>query len=132
MSELFRLRPAPPVAAWVASASDDDAVLSVLSIGELRAGIERLGRRDRASADALEERLALVLSRFGSRILPVTADIADRWGRLGVPDPVPVIDGLLAATALAHGLTVATRNVQDFMRCGVPVLNPWAHASAGH
>ncbi|WP_295437437.1 PIN domain-containing protein [uncultured Thiodictyon sp.] len=59
------------------------------------------------------------------RVLPITPAIADRWGRLGVPDPLPVIDSLLAATALVHGLTLVTRNVGDMQRTGVPVFNPF-------
>jgi toxin FitB len=109
----------------VSSVVDDDVVLSVLSIGELRTGIERFARRDPQTAGTLEKRLALVLEWFGGKVLPITVAIADRWGRPGVPDPVPTVDGLLAATALVHGLTVVTRNVQDFARCGAPVIDPW-------
>ncbi len=62
---------------------------------------------------------------MADRILPVTAEIADRWGRLGVPDPLPVVDSLLAATALVHGLTLITRNTSDMVRSGVKLFNPF-------
>ena len=79
------------------------------------------------SPDALESRLAAVVESFAGRLLEVTGPIAERWGRVGAgPEPVPAIDGLIAATALVHELTVVTRNEADFIRCGVPVVNPWA------
>ncbi|MBI5547032.1 MAG: PIN domain-containing protein, partial [Deltaproteobacteria bacterium] len=62
---------------------------------------------------------------YADRLLPITAEIAEEWGRLNVPDPLPVIDGLMAATAKAHGLTLVTRNTVDVARTGVPLLNPF-------
>lgn len=67
-----------------------------------------------------------VVADHGDRVLPVTPEIADVWGRFNVPDTLPVVDSLLAATAHVHGLTVVTRNVRDIARTGVPVLNPFA------
>jgi predicted nucleic acid-binding protein len=105
-----------------------DLAVSVLSLGEVRRGIERLRGRDPRQATSLEGWLHRVSVAFADRILPVTADIADSWGRLGVPDPVPAVDALIAATALVHELTVVTRNERDFLRCGVSVVNPWSDA----
>jgi predicted nucleic acid-binding protein len=77
------------------------------------------------AATALENWLTSVQAAMAGRILPITCAIAERWGRLGVPDPLPVIDGLLAATALEHDLTLVTRNKRDVERTGVRVLSPF-------
>jgi len=98
----------------------------VLVVGEIRSGIERLRRRDPAQADELDRWLEGTNSTYTDRILPVTAEVADEWGRLNVPDPLPVVDGLLAATAKVHDLTLVTRNTTDIARTGVKVLNPFA------
>ena len=112
--------------AWFASVSSERLFLSVLSLGEIRRGVELLRMRDLQRAALLEEWLSGLERDFQERILPVTSEIADLWGRMGIPDPVPVVDGLIAATARAHGLTVVTRNVADFERTGAPVLNPFS------
>ncbi len=98
----------------------------MLVVGEIRQGIERLRRRDRVQAERLEHRLADVLSKMRGRILAITENIVQRWGCINSPDPLPVIDGLLAATALEHGLTLVTRNVRDVKRSGVVLLNPFS------
>jgi hypothetical protein len=100
--------------------------LSVLTAGELQNGIERLRRRDAQSALVLEAWLSKVVDTFEDRILPVDLDVARVWATLGVPDPVPVIDGLLAATARCHGLTMVTRKVPHFRAAGVDVLDPFS------
>ncbi len=110
---------------WFAAVDDQDVCISVLSLGEIRNGVERLRRRDPASARMLASWLEQLAATGADRVLPITAEIADAWGRLGVPDPLPVIDSLLAATALVHGLTLVTRNVGDVERTGVPVFNPF-------
>jgi hypothetical protein len=92
----------------------------------VRQGIERLRRRDPEQAQRLERRMALIKERLTDRILPVSVAVAERWGRNNVPDALPVVDGLLAATALEHGLTLVTRNVRDVERSGVPLLNPFS------
>lgn len=97
-----------------------------MGVGEIRQGIERLRRRDPAQAERLEQRLADVLDMMQGRILPITESIAQKWGSLNSPDPMPVIDGLLAATALEHGLTLVTRNVRDVKRSSVTLLNPFS------
>jgi toxin FitB len=89
-------------------------------------GIERRRRRDPIRARPLEVWLAGLLLNFSSRVLPVTQAIAERWGRLAVPDPLPVVDGLITATAIEHGLTLVTRNVADMERTGVTILDPFS------
>lgn len=106
LSELReQARADPGVARWYAGVRGEELYLSVLVLGEIRNGIERLRRRDPVAAEHLDTWLASVRTGLAGRILPVTNAIADRWGRLGVPDPLPVIDALLAVTALEHDLT---------------------------
>ncbi len=113
------------VLSWMAQQSDDTLFLSVLVIGEIRRGIESIARRDKASARALEAWTNRLIDVHNQRILPITQVIADAWGRMNVPDPLPVIDSLLAATAHVHGLTLVTRNSKDVARTGVATLNPF-------
>ena len=113
------------VRSWFAALDPEAILLSVLTVGEIRRGIESVRRRDPTAARALERWLRQVLTDHSDRILPVDLAVADEWGRLNVPDPLPVIDGLLAATARVHGLTLATRNVKDFARSGADVVNPF-------
>lgn len=112
------------VARWAAG-REDEAWLSVLTVGEIRRGIELRRRRDETSARHLDVWLQGLLGAFESRILPVDARVAEVWGRLNVPDPLPTVDGLLAATALVHDLTFVTRNVKDIAGTGVRLLNPF-------
>jgi len=114
----------PGVQRWSAG-RDDDAYISVLTLGELRRGIELKRRRDPEAAGHLDAWLNVLTSTFAARIIPVDQRVAEQWGHLGVPDPVPAIDGLLAATAMVHGLTLVTRNVSHVAKTGVPVLNPF-------
>jgi predicted nucleic acid-binding protein len=99
---------------------------SALVVGEIRAGIESIRRRDGQSALFLDEWLSRIVSSFADRILPVDLRIAERWGRMSVPDPLPVVDGLLAATALVHDMTLVTRDVHAIERTGVKFLDPWS------
>lgn len=126
VSELRRKRPAPSVTRWLDGVRADELFLSVLVIGELRRGVELLRRKDSGSAERINDWLDELSTRFRDRILPISQPVADRWGRLGVPDPIPAVDALMAATALAHGLTLVTRNVGDFARTGVPLVDPFA------
>jgi toxin FitB len=114
------------VRAWLGSVDDAALHLSVLVLGELRQGVERLRRRAPAAAARLDGWLHELAERYDDRIFPVDARIADRWGRLNVPDPIAAVDGLLAATALVHSLTLVTRNVRDIRRTGVRHLDPFA------
>jgi predicted nucleic acid-binding protein len=113
------------VKAWLASVPADSLYLSVLVVGEIRRGVERLRRRDAPQAAIYEAWLATLDLDYADHIIPITADIAEEWGRLGVPDPIPTADGLMAATARVHGLTLVTRNTADFVRTGVPLVNPF-------
>lgn len=115
----------PNVQAWLESANDGELYLSVLALGEIRKGIEQARSRDPIKARALERWIAKLETIFADRILPVTAEIAERWGRLGAVRPIAAIDGLLAATALVHELVFVTRNVSDVAHTGVDVLNPF-------
>jgi predicted nucleic acid-binding protein len=88
---------------WFDTAVDRDLFTSVLVAGELRRGVELIRRRDRAAGDGLAEWLESLIERFGERLLPIDASAATRWGELNVPDPLPTVDGLLAATAVQAG-----------------------------
>ena len=125
VSEIRKKVPNAAVEAWFDSVSADDLYLSVLVVGEIRQGIERLARSDPAQAEVFEQWLAQLVDTYGDRIMPVTADVAQVWGRLNVPDPVPVVDGLLAATALAQNWTLVTRNGKDVASTGVRLLDPF-------
>lgn len=114
------------VTQWFADVADDAIFTSVLVLGELRRGVELVRRRDEVAATSLERWLDEMAARFPERVLAVDDAVADRWGRLNVPHPVPAIDGLLAATALVHGMTLVTRNVADVASTGVAVIDPFA------
>jgi toxin FitB len=113
------------VARWYESCPADEIFLSALTIGEIRKGIERIRRRDAGSAASIDGWLHRLVAEHHDRIVPIDHEIADEWGRLNVPDPLPVIDGLLAATAKVRGMTLVTRNVGDVERTGVSLLNPF-------
>jgi len=127
VSEYSRRAPNPHVVAWLRSIALEEQFFSVLSLGEIHHGMERLAGGTR------RERLRLWLERdlepvFGDRLLPITAAIAERWARLRVEmrRSVPVIDSLIAATALHHDLRLVTRNERDFTDFpGLIVVNPW-------
>ena len=129
VSELVRKRPHLPVLEWIGEQDEKSLYLSVVTIGEIEKGIARLPASTRRRGLQSWVRRDLV-ARFGERLLAVDIRAATRWGgmsgeseRRGVP--LPVIDSLIAATALVHGLAVVTRNVEDFERCGVACVNPW-------
>ncbi len=126
LSELRRRDPDPRVVEWFSRRPPTALYLSVLTLGELRKGIECLAEGDRKLAllDWLEVELPAF---FAGRILPVDSSVAARWGQLMAQAgrPLPAIDSLLAATTLAHGLSLVTRNLKDFSLPGLVVLNPW-------
>lgn len=115
----------PGVAAWYATVVDEDLCVSVLVLGEIRKGLELLRARDPDQARTLESWLDAVTVAFGERALPVEVAIVNEWGRMNAIRPIPVIDGLLAATAKVHGLTLVTRNETDVSGLGATVLNPF-------
>ena len=115
----------PHVASWFSGVAEDEIFLSVLTIGEIRRGIERIQTRDSKGASALNRWLKAITETFTDRILPVDQAVAEEWGRINVPNPLPVIDSLLAATARIHGLSLVTRNTKDVARTGVDCLNPF-------
>jgi toxin FitB len=115
----------PRVAAWYASIEDEAVYLSVLVLGEIRRGVERIRPNDPAQARALEGWLSQVIKSFGDRILPIDQAVAEAWGRMGAERPLSTIDSLLAATAKVHGMTLVTRNIPHVARLGVDVINPF-------
>jgi toxin FitB len=129
ISEVVRPKPDPRVMEWMNSAEESLLYLSVLTLGEIRKGIAGLVQGKRRTA--LETWLAVDLqSRFAGRIVPIDVAIADRWGLIAGEmkrrgKVLPLIDGLLAATALHHNLTVVSRDVSGFKDTQVQVLNPW-------
>ena len=116
--------------AWFQSIPEEEFFLSVLVLGEVRSGIERIRSRDPVQAQALERWLLDLEVTYGDRIFPITNAIAHRWGRLSAGDPPSVVDCLMAATALENGLTLVTRNTDDVKRTGVKFLNPFDPGSA--
>lgn len=130
ISELVRRKPEPKVTAWVEATDEMLLHLSVLTLGEIRKGI--LSVRDSSRRVALGAWLdSDLVIRFAGRILAIDEAVAERWGQLSAQaelrnSPLPVIDALLAATALQHNLTLVTRNVRDVAATGVPLFNPWS------
>jgi hypothetical protein len=127
VSELRRRKRAEPrVVAWAASIEPLDLFLSAVTLFELHKGALLLRRRDQKQAALLDRWIrTYVLQSFARRILPFDESVAMRCASLHVPDPRPERDAMIAATALVHGLTVATRNVADFAPMGVALLDPW-------
>lgn len=115
----------PGVRRWFESVEDASLFTSVLVIGEIRRGIETVRLRDPIAANALQQWLKRLEDGFRSRILPIDAAIAERWGCLNAQRPLPVVDSLLAATALERGLVLVTRNVRDIGTTGVTWVNPF-------
>lgn len=125
LSEVRRRGCDPRVNAWFRSIPADELFLSVLALGEIRRGVERLRRRDAAQAEVFERWLEGLRSRYGDRIVPIDPEIAEEWGRMGAVDPVAVEDTLMAATAKVRGMVFVTCNVADVERTGVCLLDPW-------
>ncbi|QIM17256.1 type II toxin-antitoxin system VapC family toxin [Leucobacter insecticola] len=119
----MKARPNPRALEWLSLAPD--SCLSVLTLGELERGVYLLGRRYPDRAARISDRLTQLREHYTDRILAVDAAAASRWATLPATRTLPVVDGLLAATALAHGLTIATRNVRDFAGTGVEICNPF-------
>ncbi len=129
LSELVTKQPNVKVVDFVDSLDPDDVYLSVITIGEIVKGIEKLpnSRRKQELHTWLKEDL---LSRFQGKIIPIDEDVIVGWGFLAARaeaagGPMPAIDSLIAATAQANNLTLVTRNVEDFNASGVEIVNPW-------
>lgn len=125
LSETRRTRADTGVMAFLAAAHAADLFLSVLTLGELRKGVEAKRRTDPAAADRLEGWVADIETTFADRVLPIDGAIARLWGELSALRSVPVIDTLIAATAITHSLTLVTRNIRDVASTEVTLLNPW-------
>jgi predicted nucleic acid-binding protein len=129
ISEVVRIAPEPRVTAWIDAMDESLLYLSVLTFGEIRKGLAALSQGKRRTQ--LETWLDVQLrARFSGRILSVDSHVADRWGWLAAAakragKALSVVDGLIAATALHHNLTIVSRNITDFAHLHVPVLNPW-------
>ena len=126
LSETRKRQAATGVTDWIAATPPELLHVSVLTLGEIEHGIVRIrGRGDHEQAVGLERWLREVELGFADRILPITLPVASAWGRQQHSQPLPVIDGLIAATAKVNGLTVVTRNAKDFERSGVQVVSPF-------
>lgn len=115
------------VRGWVDAVGDVELHLSVMTLGEIRTGIDRLRSHDAHQAEVFGRWLRELRTRFAGRILPVDARVADRWGHLIATASRNTVDSLIAATAHVHDLTVVTRNTKDFQDCEVALLNPWEY-----
>jgi toxin FitB len=129
VSEWVRPRPNAGVVSWLSQTDEDLIFLSVCTLAELRFGVARMpqGRRRRQLDDWLSNEIPM---RFDGRIIGVDVAVADAWGVIhargkAVGRSIDVMDGLIAATAEVHGMTVVTRDVEDFKAAGTPLLNPW-------
>jgi toxin FitB len=130
VSEWTKARPDPGVIGWLADADEDRVFVSVITLAELRHGVERLaaGRRRKRLNEWIEHEL---LSRFDQRILPIDPATAEAWGRIvahreALGRPIGAMDAFIAATAQVHKLTLATRNQADFQSSVDSIVNPWS------
>ena len=121
-----RERAHPNVAKWVAQTPVKEIGTSVVVLAEIRRGIELKRRYDPDQADRFDQWFSQMRTRLGDRVLPIDEPVAEAWALLSVPDPLPLIDGLMAATAKVHDLTLVTRNIADIARTGVAILDPFA------
>jgi hypothetical protein len=121
-----RDRAHPSVIRWVARTPVEEIGTSVLVLGEIRRGIELKRRSDPEQAKSLDRWFAKMRTRLGDRVLPIDEPVAEAWALLAIPNPLPLIDGLLAATAKVHALTLVTRNVADIAVAGVSLLDPFS------
>jgi predicted nucleic acid-binding protein len=129
VSETMRKRPSAVVLDWVAAQVTEWVFISAVTLGELRRGALLLGEGKKRNALLLWIETG-IKADFADRILPVDIAVMERWAELQIATQragrrLPLMDSLLAATALAHGLTLATRNLADFQAAGVPLLDPW-------
>lgn len=111
---------------WLSSVDVEDLYVSVLVIGEIRLGIELLRKRDPLQAGMLESWLGDLHRHYADRTLPITAEVAEKWGEINAQNPLPTGDSLMAATAIVRDMTFVTRNTPDVERTGVQLLNPFS------
>ncbi|MCX7365267.1 MAG: type II toxin-antitoxin system VapC family toxin [Alphaproteobacteria bacterium] len=129
VSESRRPHPDGGVVGWVRAQAAHDIYISALTLGEIAQGVALRARRDLVASRSLVAWLATIRLEFDDRVLPITGEIAEAWGQLQAKRPLPVVDALLAATALVHELTLVTRNIRDFEGLSVPLENPWQSAA---
>jgi predicted nucleic acid-binding protein len=125
ISETRKTRADDGVVAFLSAAQAAGLFLSVLTLGELRKGVAARRRTDPLAADRIGAWVDGIETTFADRVLPIDAATARLWGELSAHRSVPVIDTLIAATAISHGLTLVTRNTRDVESTGVPLINPW-------
>lgn len=125
LAEVRKPRGSAAVRQWMETVDGSVLFISVLVLGEIQQGIDRLARRDLRQANVYSTWLATLRREFADHVLPVTEEVALEWGRLNAGDPIPVVDGLMAATARVAGLTLVTRNIAHVERTGVSCLNPF-------
>jgi toxin FitB len=121
-----RDRAHPGVVRWIGRTPVEEIGTSVLVLAEIRRGIELKRRSDPAQAKSLDRWYLQMRTQLGDRVLPIDEPVAEAWALLGIPNPLPVIDGLLAATAKVHGLTLVTHNVADLAVTRLPLLDPFS------
>lgn len=114
------------VVAWAQTVDSRDLATSVLVLAEIRRGVELKRLKDPAQAEMLDAWFARMRDNLEDCVLPIDEAVADRWARLNIPNPLPFVDGLMAATALARGLVLVTRNIRDVAVTGAKVLDPFA------
>jgi predicted nucleic acid-binding protein len=127
VSELRKKSPDPGVVDWLESVKSAQLYLSVLVVGEIKQGVERLAARDPKQATAIDDWLQRLVRGYSDRIVPVSLEVAEAWGRLNASRPLPLADGLMAATALVHDWTFVTRNTADVERTGARLLDPFGN-----
>ncbi|HYB54602.1 MAG TPA: type II toxin-antitoxin system VapC family toxin [Alphaproteobacteria bacterium] len=125
ISETRKVRADSGVIAFLSAADAAGLFLSVLTLGELRKGVEAKRRSDAVAADRLGAWVDGIETTFADRVLPIDAAVARRWGELSAGRSLPVIDALIAATAIEYGLTLVTRNTRDIESTRVPLVDPW-------
>ena len=130
ISELRKSQPSRQVVRWIKAQKADHLFISVVSVGEIERGIEKMRKADPAFASELVQWLEALLTLYAEQVLPVSANTARRWGQLSAKLGHDGADLLIAATALTHGLTVVTRNVKHFAPTGVAVFNPFETAAS--
>jgi toxin FitB len=125
VSEFRKKSPDVGASDWLDSVRSSQLYLSVLVVGEIKQGVERLLARDPEQAAAIEDWRRRLVRGYADRIVPVSLEVAETWGALNATGPLPLVDGLMAATALVHDWTFVTRNTADVERTGVRLLNPF-------